>query len=54
LRFRVQKLESRAHVGLTVRQRSERPDEIALSVFQEADSAPLDYCILTARAMNRG
>jgi hypothetical protein len=39
-------------VRLVARQRSDRPDEIALSVFQEPESAPLDYCILTATMGN--
>jgi hypothetical protein len=50
--FRVEKFENGAHVRLVIRQRSDRPDEIRLSVFQEPDSAPLEYCILTATMGN--
>jgi hypothetical protein len=50
--LRVEKFENGAHVRLLVRQRSDRPDEIELSVFQEPDSAPLEYCILTATMGN--
>ena len=52
VKLRVEKFENGAHVRLVVHQRSDRPDEIALSVFQEPDSAPLDYCILTATMGN--
>jgi hypothetical protein len=48
----VEKFDNGAHVRLVVRQRSNRPDEIELSIFQEPDSAPLDYCILTATMGN--
>jgi hypothetical protein len=48
----VEKFDNGAHVRLVVRQRSNRPDEIELTVFQESDSAPLDYCILTATMGN--
>lgn len=44
----VGKFENGAHVRLVVRQRTDRPDEIQLIVFQEPDSAPLEYSILTA------
>jgi hypothetical protein len=50
--LRVEKFDNGAHVHLHVRQRSGRPDEIELSVFQEPDSAPLEYCILTATMGN--
>jgi hypothetical protein len=50
--FRVEPFENGAHVRMVVRQRSTRPDEIELSVFQESDSAPLEYCILTATMGN--
>lgn len=39
-------------VRFVVRQRSNRPDEIEFNIFQEPDSAPLDYCILTATMGN--
>ncbi len=50
--LRVEKFDSGAHVRLLVAQRGDRPDEIELTVFQEPDSAPLDYCILTATMGN--
>ena len=50
--LRVEKFENGAHVRLTLIQRSDRPDEIQLSVSQEPDSAPLEYCILTATMGN--
>jgi hypothetical protein len=50
--LRVEKFENGAHVRLVVRQQSNWPDEIRLSVFQEPDSAPLEYCILTATMGN--
>ncbi len=48
----VEKFGNGAHVRLVVRQRSHRPDEIELSAFQEADSHPLEFCILTATMGN--
>lgn len=48
----IEKFENGAHVRLLVCQRGDRPDEIELSVFQEPDSAPLEYCILTATMGN--
>jgi hypothetical protein len=50
--LQVEKFENGAHVRIVVFQRSDRPDEIGLSIFQEPDSAPLDYCILTATMGN--
>jgi hypothetical protein len=50
--LRVEKFDNGAHVRLMVRQFSNRPDEIEFSIFQEPDSAPLDYCILTATMGN--
>jgi len=50
--LQVEKFDNDAHVRLVVLQRSDRPDEIGLSVFQQPDSAPLDYCILTATMGN--
>ena len=52
VKLRVERFENGAHVRLVVRQRRDRPDEIALSVFREPDSAPLEYCILTATMGN--
>ena len=50
--LQVEKFDNGAQVRLVVLQRSDRPDEIELTVFQEPDSAPLDYCILTATMGN--
>ena len=50
--LRVEKFENGAHVRLILLQRSDQPDEIQLSVFREPDSAPLEYCILTATMGN--
>src|SRR5579859_3390098 len=48
----VEKFENGAHVRLEVRQRSSRPDEMELIIFREADSVPIDCCILTATMGN--
>ncbi len=50
--LRVEKFENGAHVRLVILQRSDQPDEIQLSVFREPDSAPLEYCVLTATMGN--
>lgn len=50
--IRVEKFENGAHVYLIISQRSDAPDEITLTVHAEPDSAPLDYCILTATMGN--
>jgi hypothetical protein len=50
--LQVEKFENGAHVKLVIGQRQDKPDEIELSVFQQPDSAPLDYCILTATMGN--
>jgi hypothetical protein len=50
--LRIEKFENGAHVRLVLRQRSDRPDEIELTVWQEPDSTPLDYCILTSTMGN--
>jgi hypothetical protein len=50
--LKVEKFENGAHVRLVAMQRSDRPDEIRLSVYPEPDSAPLEYCILTATMGN--
>ena len=44
-------LENGAPARRVVHQRSDRPDEIELSVRQERDSAPLDDCVLTATGL---
>lgn len=53
VRLRVEKFDNGAHVRLVILQRRDRPDEIELSVVQQPDSAPLDYCILSATMGNR-
>lgn len=49
---RVERFQNGAHVRLVVTQRSDAPDEIKLAVHAEPDSAPLDYCMLTATMGN--
>lgn len=51
--LRVERFDNGAHVRLVARQRSDRPDELQLTVFQETDSAPLEFCILTATMGNK-
>ena len=48
VRVGVEKFENGAHVGLTIAQRSDAPDEVELVIHAEADSAPMEHCILTA------
>ena len=49
----VERFENGAHVRLVVSQRSDAPGEIQLAVHTEPDSAPLEYCILTATMGNK-
>ncbi len=49
----VERFENGAHVGLTLSQRSDAPDELELTVHREPDSAPIEYCILTATMGNK-
>lgn len=49
----VEGFENGAHVRLLVEQRSDRPDEVAFTVQAEADSAAMEYCILTATMGNK-
>jgi hypothetical protein len=49
----VERFENGAHVGLTLSQRSDAPDELELTVHQEPDSAPIEYCVLTATMGNK-
>ena len=49
----VERFDNGAHVSLVVRQRSDAPDEIQITVHQEPDSAPMEYCILTATMGNK-
>jgi hypothetical protein len=52
VRLKVEKFDNGAHVGMVIRQRADKPDEVELSVFTEPDSKPMDYCILTATMGN--
>ncbi len=49
----VERFENGAHVKLLLEQRSDRPGELAITVHAEQDSAPMEYCILTATMGNR-
>jgi hypothetical protein len=49
---RVEPFDNGARVRLVVSQRSDAPDEIQLAVHAEPDSAPIEYCILTATMGN--
>ena len=51
--LRVERFENGAHVRLMLRQRSDRPDELRLTVQAEPDSAPMKSCILTATMGNK-
>jgi hypothetical protein len=50
---RVERFENGAHVRLKLSQRSDRPNELQLSAEAEADSAPIETCILTATMGNK-
>jgi hypothetical protein len=50
--LRVEKFDNGAHVYLVISQRADQPDEIRFSLHAAADSAPLEYCILTATMGN--
>lgn len=50
--LRVEKFDNGAHVRLLLAQRSDAPDEVALTLRAEPESAPLEYCILTATMGN--
>lgn len=49
----IERFGNGAHVRLTITQRSDAPDEIELTIRAEPDSAPIDYCILTATMGNK-
>jgi len=49
----VERFENGAHVRLIVTQRSDEPDELAITVEAEPDSAPIEMCILTATMGNK-
>jgi hypothetical protein len=53
VQIRVERFQNGAHVGLTLSQRSDAPDELELTVDAEPDSAPIEYCILTATMGNK-
>jgi hypothetical protein len=48
----VEAFDNGARIGLIARHRSDRPEELELSVFKEEGSTPIDYCILTATMGN--
>jgi acetyl esterase/lipase len=49
----VERFENGAHVTLILSQCSDAPDELELIVHLEPDSAPIEYCILTATMGNK-
>lgn len=51
--LRIERFDSGAHVRLIIEQSADRPDEIALTIEAEPESAPLEYCILTATMGNK-
>jgi hypothetical protein len=51
--LRVERFDNGAHVYLVVTQRSDAPEEIQLAIHTEPDSAPLQYCVLTATMGNK-
>jgi hypothetical protein len=53
LEVAVERFNNGAHVRLILSQSSTAPDELALSVQPEPDSAPIDYCILSATMGNK-
>jgi hypothetical protein len=53
LEVAVERFSNGAHVRLILSQSSAAPDELDLTVQPEPDSAPLDYCILSATMGNK-
>jgi hypothetical protein len=49
----IERFDNGAHVRLLLTQRSDAPDELRLAIELESDSAPIDYCILTATMGNK-
>jgi hypothetical protein len=49
---RVEPFDNGAKVRLIISQESNTPDEIRLAIHAESDSAPMEYCILTATMGN--
>jgi len=50
---RIEPFDNDARVRLTIDQRSDRPDEIELTIRAEPGSAPMTFCILTATMGNK-
>jgi hypothetical protein len=50
---RIEKFANGAHVRLVLRQRSDAPDELTITVYSEPGSAPIDACVLTATMGNK-
>jgi hypothetical protein len=50
--IRVEPFRNGAHPYLVATFHSDRPDEVSLRCYHEEDSAPMDYCILTATMGN--
>jgi hypothetical protein len=51
--LRIEKFANGAHVRLLLSMRSDATDELRLTVHTEADSAPMESCILTATMGNK-
>jgi hypothetical protein len=49
----IEKFANGAHVRLILSQRSDKPDELRLTIHGESDSAPMESCILTATMGNK-
>jgi hypothetical protein len=49
----VERFDNGSHVTLMLAQSSDRPDELEITVQAEPDSAPIEYCILTATMGNK-
>ena len=50
---RVERFDNGAEVRLLLEQRTDRPDELAITILPEPPSADLEYCILTATMGNK-
>ena len=53
VRVGVERFENGAHLELVITQREDAPDELEFVIHALPDSAPLDYCILTATMGNK-
>ncbi len=49
----IEPFDNGARVRLTIAQRSDRPDEIELTIHAQPDSAPMTECVLTATMGNK-